>query len=185
MKLRNKLTMASITQSMASIVTTGIVLFVVAGVLMSGWSPEQLRQFPGIATMAGLMLGLLLLYFWIARVADQRVKEAAEDPIELLRRRIQRVNSAFTEAAALMDELRRSLEAQETAREALVAEAERQQQLLAIDQEQAEKIRQILVSETKETIRAERRQQWMFFALGFAASALASIPIGIWVNSIS
>ncbi|MGW4413069.1 hypothetical protein ACWEJ6_54625 [Nonomuraea sp. NPDC004702] len=44
--------------------------------------------------------------------------------------------------------------------------------------EQAENIRQILLGETKATIRAERRTQWMFFALG----AAVSIPIGVAIN---
>ncbi|MFF4419134.1 hypothetical protein ACFYY8_41940 [Streptosporangium sp. NPDC001559] len=119
------------------------------------------------------------------RERRRRLERAAEDPGEVLRRRVEAVNTAFTEAASLMDDLRRDLAAQQAAREELFAQAEEQQRLLAIDQEQAEKIRQILVGETQATIRAERRQQWLFFVLGFAASALASIPIGIWVNSIS
>lgn len=40
------------------------------------------------------------------------------------------------------------------------------------------KIRQILIGETKAAIRAERRTQWMFFALGL----LASIPIGLAIE---
>ncbi|TLP66534.1 hypothetical protein [Microbispora triticiradicis] len=115
----------------------------------------------------------------------KRVRAAKEDPVERLRRRISRVNDAFAKATTLMDELRRDLEAQQATREALLAEAERQQQLLAINEEEAEKIRQILTNETKETIRAERRREWLFFLLGFAASAAASVPIGIWVNHIS
>ncbi|WP_344877609.1 hypothetical protein [Nonomuraea antimicrobica] len=35
-----------------------------------------------------------------------------------------------------------------------------------------------LFDQTKETIRAERRQQWIFFALGVAVS----IPVGIMIN---
>ncbi|WP_182882554.1 hypothetical protein [Microbispora sp. H10949] len=115
----------------------------------------------------------------------KRVRAVEEDPSERLRYRISRVNDAFAEAATLMDELRCDLESQQAAREALLAEAERQRQLLTVSKEEAEKIRQILTSETKETIRAERRQQWIFFLLSFAASAAASVPIGIWVNHIS
>ncbi|GAA3518703.1 hypothetical protein GCM10023075_81030 [Streptosporangium album] len=84
-----------------------------------------------------------------------------------------------------MDELRRDLEAQQAARETLLVEAEQQQRLLEINTEEAEKIRQILVGETKATIRAERRREWMFFLFGFLASAAASVPIGLWVNHIS
>lgn len=104
--------------------------------------------------------------------------ELDSDPGERLQTRIEAVNEAFSEAATLMDELRRDVEAQQAVREALLVEAERQQKLLDIDREQAEKIRQILVGETEATIRAERRQQWMFFALG----TLMSIPIGVAIN---
>lgn len=109
---------------------------------------------------------------------DRAMKAFDPDPRTRLRSRIQGVNAAFAEAGELMDELRRDLEAQQTARDILLAHAEEQQQLLELNQEQAEKIRRILVSETKATIRTERRQQWMFFALGI----LVSIPIGIAIN---
>ncbi|QYC42522.1 hypothetical protein Nocox_24595 [Nonomuraea coxensis DSM 45129] len=80
-----------------------------------------------------------------------------------------------------MDELERDIQAQQAASEALLTQAEEQESLLAINQEQAEKIRKIIVGETKATIRSERRQQWMFFAAGL----LLSIPIGVLVNLIS
>ncbi|WP_431928586.1 hypothetical protein [Nonomuraea jabiensis] len=108
----------------------------------------------------------------------RRIAAAAEDPGQTLRRRIAEVNRAFAETASLMDDLGRDLEAQQVARDALVLQADEQQRLLEINQEQAEKIRHILVGETKSTIRAERRQQWMFFALGI----LVSIPIGVAIN---
>ncbi|MEU4702574.1 hypothetical protein [Nonomuraea dietziae] len=123
---------------------------------------------------------------WLRRNSDrQRLDQAAEDPGELLQRRVERVNTAFAEAAALMDELQRDVEAQQAAREALVTQAAEQQRLLEINEEQAEKIRHLLFSETKATIHAERRQQWTFFLLGYLASTATSIPIGIWINSIS
>ncbi|MGW0070342.1 hypothetical protein ACWDUI_23075 [Streptosporangium sandarakinum] len=77
-----------------------------------------------------------------------------------------------------MDELRRDLAVQQAAREELLVRAEKQQRLLAIDAEQAEKIRRILAGETTAMIRAERRQQWMFLTLG----AFVSIPIGVAIN---
>ncbi|MCK2215963.1 hypothetical protein MF672_019495 [Actinomadura sp. ATCC 31491] len=127
----------------------------------------------------GDKLGVPLIAIKLERTGtSERLRQAAEDPGRRLQRRIERVNSAFAEAAALMDELRRDLAAQQIARQALLEEAERQQQILDIDEEEAEKIRQILMRETRTAIQAERRQQWFFFALG----ALASIPIGVAVN---
>ncbi|WP_055480869.1 hypothetical protein [Sphaerimonospora mesophila] len=108
----------------------------------------------------------------------QRLEKAAEDPRQRLEERIQAVSAAFAEAAALMGDLQRDLAAQQVAREAILAQAEEQQRLLSLNQEQAENIRHILLGETKATIWAERRQQWFFFALG----ALVSIPIGALIN---
>ncbi|MFD1940516.1 hypothetical protein ACFSKW_54575 [Nonomuraea mangrovi] len=119
------------------------------------------------------------------RFARKRLIEANMDPGIRLRRRVDRVNAAFAEAVTLMDELDRDLKAQQAAREMLISEAERQQRLLNLNREQAEQIRKILLGETEATIRADRRQQWLFFVLGVLVSAATSIPIGIWVNSIS
>jgi hypothetical protein len=140
--------------------------------------------------VVGAALAIVVGAFTAWGVADsrrlnRRVQQADEDPGERLRQRIHKVNQAFGDAAALMDELRRDLEAQQAARESLLEDAERQQQLLNLNREEAEDIRRILVGETKATILAERRREWMFFGLGFIASAAASIPIGIWVNHIS
>ncbi len=99
----------------------------------------------------------------------------------MLRRRVERVNEAFVEAATLMADLQRDLAAQQAAREELIAKADEQQRLLAVDQEQAENIRQILLGETKATIRAERRREMLFLGAGM----LMSIPIGVLVNYIS
>ncbi|WP_182909344.1 hypothetical protein [Microbispora sp. H13382] len=104
--------------------------------------------------------------------------QAQPDPGQRLRNRIDGVNRAFTDVVRLMDDLRRDVEAQQAAREVLLTQAEEQQRLLSVNREQAEKIRQILVGETKATVRAERRQQWMFFALG----VLVPIPIGVLIN---
>ncbi|MEV4581887.1 hypothetical protein AB0K16_52510 [Nonomuraea jabiensis] len=134
-----------------------------------------------LSTVAGTLFNLVVAKFF----RRDRVEEAAEDPSERLQRRIDRVNVAFAEAASLMDELQRDLEAQQLTRAALLEEAQRQQELLALNEEQAEKIRGILVHETRSTIRAERRQQMIYFIAGVVVSALLSIPIGIWVNSIS
>ncbi|MBT2232191.1 hypothetical protein [Nonomuraea sp. NEAU-A123] len=110
--------------------------------------------------------------------SDQRLAAVEENPHARLQRHIDEVNKAFAEAASVMSDLQRDLDAQQAAREVLLEQAGEQQRLLEVNEVQAEKIRQILVGETKATIRAERRQQWLFFALG----ALVSIPIGIAIN---
>ncbi|MFD8529437.1 hypothetical protein ACFV0L_18655 [Streptosporangium canum] len=114
----------------------------------------------------------------LGRGTRARLAEAREDPRQSLDHRITEVNRAFAEAASLMGDLQRDLASQQAVREALVAQAEEQQRLLEINQDQAENIRHILVGETKATIRAERRTQWMFFGLGLAAS----IPVGVAIN---
>ncbi|MBB6557272.1 hypothetical protein [Nonomuraea rubra] len=121
----------------------------------------------------------------VSLLRRRRIREAEEDPGKRLQRRIELVNAAFSEAGMLLQELQKDLEAQQATRTALIEEAKRQQELLAVNEEQAEKIRSILTHETKATIRAERRQQLAYFLAGVLVSAILSIPIGIWVNSIS
>ncbi|MBG0833121.1 hypothetical protein HS041_36055 [Planomonospora sp. ID67723] len=128
-------------------------------------------------SLAIFVLGVIVVVLFLHRF-ERRLEQIEDPPRERLGRRIAAVNAAFTEAARLMDELQRDLAAQQAAREAIIAQAEEQQRLLEINQEQAEKIRHILVGETKATIRAERRQQWLFFALG----AAMSVPIGVAIN---
>ncbi|GAA4573739.1 hypothetical protein GCM10023193_68220 [Planotetraspora kaengkrachanensis] len=137
------------------------------------------------ATAAGSVLLITTQFLWASRRRRKALEQAGEDPGERLRRRVESVSAAFTEAVTLMDDLRRDVEAQQATRQALITEAERQQQLLAVNRGEAERIREILIGETKETLRAERRREWMFFVLGFAASAVVSVPIGILVNRIS
>ncbi|MBG0826144.1 hypothetical protein HS048_36370 [Planomonospora sp. ID91781] len=141
----------------------------------------QLRTLPGYVVIIGVF-AIATAQVHIVRItitAQRRMLAATgQDLSERLRERAKAVNAAFTEAARLMEDLQRDLAAQQAAREALLAQTEEQQRLLEVNEEQAEKIRQILVGETKATIHAERRQQWLFFALG----VFASIPIGVAIN---
>ncbi|GIH44958.1 hypothetical protein SAMN05421833_102465 [Microbispora rosea] len=170
-----------------------LIFIIVAGFLGTvasfAWAwADSLDVPPAIVIGAALAIVIGAFIAWAvadSRRLNRRVQQADEDPGERLRERIHNVNQAFGDAAALMDELRRDLEAQQAARESLLEEAERQQRLLNLNKDEAENIRRILVGETKATILAERRREWMFFGLGFVASAVASIPIGIWVNHIS
>ncbi|MEV4113707.1 hypothetical protein [Nonomuraea sp. NPDC049695] len=159
------------------IVTIAIFYAVSAGYLATPWILLAL-----FCVFASIMAAALLM---VERGRQQTIKEAAEVPGERLRRRLRAVNAAFSEAALVMDELQRDLEAQQATREALMREAERQQRLLEVNKDEAEKIRQILVGETKETIRAQRRRELAIFVAGILISAALSVPIGIWVNSIS
>ncbi|MEU7913463.1 hypothetical protein [Microbispora bryophytorum] len=111
----------------------------------------------------------------------RRLEHVAEDPSERIRRRIRAVNTAFADAVTLMQELQRDFEAQQLLREKLQAEADHQQRLLELSREEAEEIGRLMTSETKASVRAERRRAWMFFALSVAAS----VPVGVWVNHIS
>ncbi|MFC7380882.1 hypothetical protein [Sphaerisporangium rhizosphaerae] len=138
-----------------------------------------------IVAAAAAFISMSFSYVSLEFRRRERLKQAADAPDVRLKRRIESVNAAFTEAAKLMDDLRRDLAAQQAARDAILAQAAEQHQLLEVNREQAEKIRKILVGETKATIRAERRREWGFFLAGLLASAMISIPIGIWVNHIS
>ncbi|MEV0313547.1 hypothetical protein [Nonomuraea fuscirosea] len=133
-----------------------------------------------VLLVAAALTAAAVLVFVLAegRQRTRAISDAEEDPKEVLRRRVERVNRAVAAAASEMQELQRDLEAQQAASAALLSQAEEQQRLLEINQEQAEKIRHILVGETKATLRAEGRKQWMFFGLG----VLVSIPIGVMIN---
>ncbi|MFD0883373.1 hypothetical protein ACFQ08_02205 [Streptosporangium algeriense] len=138
---------------------------------------------PGLGWLlstAGIFTSVLGLALTIraSRISRKRQQEAEEDPGERLHRRVEAVNVSFKEALSLMADLRRDLDAQQAARKQLITQAKEQQRLLSVNEKQAENIRQILAGETKAAIRTERRQQWMFFALG----AAVSIPIGILIN---
>ncbi|MGV9309688.1 hypothetical protein [Nonomuraea sp. NPDC003727] len=140
--------------------------------------PRNFGELLSTALRYATMIAVLLVFWWVNWVDERKTKEAAEDPGERLRRRIEAVNSAFAEAAALMEDLQRDLDVQQAIRDTLLADAEHQRKLLELNKEEAEKIRHILVGETEATIRAERRQQWIYIGIG----ALVSIPIGVAIN---
>ncbi|WP_440100046.1 hypothetical protein [Streptosporangium sp. H16] len=145
-------------------------------------NPPGQRSFWYLAAALLVIISIALLGLQRGRRPTKlRLSQAEEYPGEVLRRRVERVNEAFVEAATLMADLQRDLAAQQAAREELIAKADEQQRLLAVDQEQAENIRQILLGETKATIRAERRREMLFLGAGM----LMSIPIGVLVNYIS
>ncbi|MEV1168588.1 hypothetical protein [Nonomuraea sp. NPDC049784] len=143
-------------------------------VKVNGKPPWDLVLLPVLLALPLIVFAMLIE----RRDTERRLAQAGEVSSEALQRRIELVNKAFAEAATLMADLQRDLASQQAARERLIAQAEEQQRLLEIDEDQAEKIRTILVGETQATIRAERRQQWMFFGLGI----LVSIPIGVAIN---
>jgi t-SNARE complex subunit (syntaxin) len=106
---------------------------------------------------------------------------AEEDPAEAIRRRVKRVNKAFVEATALMDDLQRLHAEQQQALKKTMAEVEEHQRYLEINPEQAEKVQQVLTRGA----RAQQFREWAFFVAGIALSAALSIPVGVYVNSIS
>jgi hypothetical protein len=127
---------------------------------------------------------VLLLGAGVVLYVDRARPGAAADGADLsarLRERVEAVNAAFGEAAALMEDLRRDLAAQQAARQALVAETEQQRRLLAVDREQAERVRELLIEANLLERRRNRREQLLFFILG----VIVSIPAGILVNLIS
>ncbi len=166
------------------IAASAVVIGLLIHALITTAAPNNLSSRAGVVGGYAAMLFVLVFatVTIFVRAAEQRtsarIARAKADPQMLLRERVHEVITAFAAATTLMDDLRRDLEAQQAAREALITQAEEQQRLLEVNQEQAEKIRQILVGETKASIREERRQQWMFFGLG----ALVSIPIGVMIN---
>ncbi|OPG12524.1 hypothetical protein [Microbispora sp. GKU 823] len=153
------------------------VLAVFAAVLMERNGVDAALWLPFLAN--GVLV--LIVAVFTARPDRQRMRSARENPGERLSRRIERVNSAFTEAAALMDELRRDLEAQQDARDALLAEGQRQQELLSINKEEAERIDKYLTRRDRDKERKSLYQQVGFFVAGL----LASVPLNLLSNWLS
>ncbi|MEO3871417.1 hypothetical protein ABGB18_21600 [Nonomuraea sp. B12E4] len=162
----------------ASAAFTATMVIGTLGPLATGTSIDEM-EWNIVWPLAISCVALSSISIWAYRRETRaRLAQVREDPGQILNRRVEQIKGAFSEATTLMEDLRRDLEAQQAARESLIAQAEEQQRLLEVNEGQAEKIRQILIGETKATIRAERRQQWMFFVLGLAAS----IPIGVMIN---
>jgi hypothetical protein len=128
---------------------------------------------------AGLgFLGASMTIWVMPSERDRRLKE---DPIEAIRRRVKRVNKAFVEATALADDLQQLHIEQQQALKKTMSEVEEHQRYLEIHPEQAEKVQQLLAS----GVSAQRRRELIIFITGTILSAALSVPIGIWVNSIS
>ncbi|GAA3710623.1 hypothetical protein GCM10022224_090110 [Nonomuraea antimicrobica] len=130
--------------------------------------------------VGSVVVGFVLVNAFGASASQKKAREQAAlvDPQKRLGARIEAVDKAFAEAATLMEELRRDLAAQEAARRRLVTEAQHQQQLIGMDREEAEAVRQLILGETRADIARQRRAQWVFFVLG----AVVSIPIGVAIN---
>ena len=73
------------------------------------------------------------------------------------------------------------MDAQTVARDALIAQAAEHKQLAEIDQEQAIKVRAILLGESRAEAARQKRTQWKFFILGVAVS----IPVGFAINVLT
>ncbi len=164
-----------------------VIMTITLGIAFSGpfvMLFEGVTPFWAVATVVSFLM--ISVPFLITARSDRRraqriLREAAEDPAVRLQRRIEAVNQAFAEAEPLLKELQVDLQRQEAVRRHLAAQVEQQQRVIAMDRGQADAVRAYLLEEAKAALRGERRQQWMFFAVG----VLVSIPIGILVNIIS
>ncbi|MFG2076950.1 hypothetical protein [Nonomuraea maritima] len=144
-----------------------------------------LQHVPAVRPVLGrwVIIGVLVtsviaacwLAYWRHKKTIRELGFSPADQPARLRHQISRVNSAMTEAAELMDNLQRDLAAQQAARETLIAEAEHQQRLLEVNKVEAEKIRLIIVGETKRSLRTQRFREWGFFLAGLALA----VPINI------
>ncbi|MFG3438355.1 hypothetical protein ACGF0J_14020 [Nonomuraea sp. NPDC047897] len=113
-----------------------------------------------------------------AKAEEERTQQAELDPRERLRKHIDALNAAFAQSMIAMEDLKRDIEVQQAIRDDLIAQAEEHRETLAVEPEHAERTRRVYVRAARDALRAERGQQWMFFALG----ALISIPIGVAIN---
>ncbi|WP_143022287.1 hypothetical protein [Nonomuraea maritima] len=154
-------------------------VFLVVGTTEGIFDPEPdwlLWLFSGAAVVS---LGSSLVLSWYTdRPRRAAVEQAERSPSERLRELNTMVESSMAVTAQFMDRLVRELESQKAAAEATIAEGEERARWLDINKGEAEKMRQLLVGETKATISAQRRRDWMLVGIG----ALISIPIGAMIN---
>ncbi|GAA1628265.1 hypothetical protein GCM10009733_026260 [Nonomuraea maheshkhaliensis] len=135
------------------------------------------EQASWVAGIISLPLSVIFLVQAL-RMSRQRLEESQEDPSEALEDRIRRATESFAETGRLLAELQNTFSVQQAALKKVTEEAEEQALLRDMDPETAEKMRRIIVGETKATLRAERRTQRLYFAGG----VLLSIPIGALIN---
>ncbi|WP_431929031.1 hypothetical protein [Nonomuraea jabiensis] len=146
-----------------------------SGIEIPGWIPFALLTLMGIGVTISHIRAEL---YDQRRRYEEALKEAGQDPSDRLRARIEQVGEAFGSAVTLMDELQRDITSQEAAHRQLVEQASHQRALIGMDREEAEAVRGLILGATKEDHVRQKRQQWMFFALG----VLMSIPIGVAIN---
>ncbi|MEV4067248.1 hypothetical protein [Nonomuraea dietziae] len=158
-----------------SVLFLGQIVFIVlaAGGPAWGWSIPT-RWWTGASVMALFIIARLLRWKRKAR----RLLGKEEDLQWAMRERMDEVRKAIDRSGQVLHDLRLYMDEQKHAADVLLERAERQRRLLEVDKDQAQVIRQILIEESVQNMRTGRRREWMFFALGMAAS----IPIGVLIN---
>ncbi|GAA3843771.1 hypothetical protein GCM10022226_78450 [Sphaerisporangium flaviroseum] len=151
------------------------IIFMTAATIIQGFAKDDRATVDDIVIVmmvaAAIFTGMIISLRRLQDQAMQAQLEAETDPRERLLKRVDAINNAFADAANLMDELQR-------ARDDLLEEAEEHRELLATNPEHAESVMRLLARNEKAAIRVNRRDQWLFFALGVGAS----IPIGVLIN---
>jgi hypothetical protein len=161
-----------------------VIIFACLGLLVGGGALTEEGSTPAgwifIAVSAATGAFGAAWRWRLSKAEKQRQLQAATRRANPLKPRVEAVSAAFAEASQLMAELQHDLELQQAAHQILAEAVDEHQNFLEVNQEQAQKIREIVLSDIHASRRGDRRQQWLFFILGVAAS----IPIGIAINVI-
>ncbi|MGV9383354.1 hypothetical protein ACWDRB_46595 [Nonomuraea sp. NPDC003707] len=159
-----------------------MIVFACLGLLAGGGALTEEGSTPAswIVIAASAALGTFgAAWMWrLSKAEKQRQLQLAARRAHPLKPRVEAVTAAFAEASQLMAELQHDLELQQAAHQILAEAVDEHQNFLDVNHEQAQKIREIVLSDIHANRRGDRRQQWLFFILGVAVS----IPIGVVIN---
>jgi hypothetical protein len=122
----------------------------------------------------------------MARRAAKRSRKWTEGQataiVPTLADRIEILRSNLKQSTSIMDEIHAELNLQTTALDRVRAEAEQNQRLAALHQEEADAVRKLVAATIEgaqgKAARPAKRQQWLFFLAGL----FFSVPLGVGVN---
>jgi hypothetical protein len=162
----------------------GFLGLVIAAVLVRYLPALGFTTYDAVGAVVSLLsIGATVYTFKSAQSLDRdltRLTMAVSAPSLL--GKIEALRGTLASSGSLIAEINAELELQATSLERIKAEAEENQRLAALNQDEAEAVRKLVKAtiEGAQTTTANRgrRQQWLFFLAGL----FASVPLGVAAN---
>ncbi|MFB9726756.1 hypothetical protein [Haloechinothrix salitolerans] len=144
---------------------------------------ETIRPLTPIAAILSAFLSLAITFVAL-RQSRIPTREPSDEERSTLTGRVDDLREYLRQSSLIIEELNAELHVQTSALERMRAEAEQNQRLAALHQDEADAVRKLVDTTIKdaheEAAAIGRRIQWKFFLGGL----LASIPIGFIANVI-